>query len=96
LHNAFALTQHVDPLPLRAGAFFGFFGAIGVTLDGADLGVVHQPIDHRDDTSGVREDLAPFGEGAIGGDDGAFLLVAQLASNSLENAACAARDDCLP
>jgi hypothetical protein len=58
------------------GAFPGFFGAVGVALDGDDLGVVHQAVDHGDHAGGVGEDLTPFGKCAVGGDDGAFLLVA--------------------
>jgi hypothetical protein len=37
---------------------------------------VHEAVDERDDTGGGGEDLAPFGEGAVGGDDGGVALVA--------------------
>jgi hypothetical protein len=41
---------------LSLGAFPGFFGAVGFALDGDDLGVVHQPVDHGDHAGGVGED----------------------------------------
>jgi hypothetical protein len=41
-----------------------------------DLGVVDEAVDERDDAGGVGEDLVPFGEGAVGGDEGGFGLVA--------------------
>ena len=56
--------------------FFGLTHAIGLALDDADLGVMDEPVDDRDDTGGIGEDLAPFGEGAIGGDDRGLALVA--------------------
>jgi hypothetical protein len=58
------------------GSFAGFFEAIGFAVDGNDLGVVDEAVDEGDDAGGVGEDLAPFGEGTVGGDEGAFLLVA--------------------
>ena len=53
------------------------------SLHSDDFGVVHEPIDHGDDASGVGEDVAPFGEGSVGGYHGAFLLVA--AADQLEH-----------
>jgi hypothetical protein len=50
------------------GAVVGFFEAIGLTLDGDDLGIVDKTVDQRDDTGGIGEYLAPFGEGAVYGD----------------------------
>src|ERR1700674_4548275 len=49
--------------------------SIGFALDGEDLGVVDQAIDQGDDAGGVWKDLAPFGEGPVGGDDRAVVLV---------------------
>ena len=60
----------------RLGAVVGFLDPIGFAFDGDDLGVVHQTVDQRDDTGGVGEHLAPLGERAIGGDHGAFVLIA--------------------
>ena len=48
---------------LSLGALRGFFGAIGFAFDGDHLGIVYEPVDRRDDASGVGEDLAPFGKG---------------------------------
>ena len=48
-----------------------------------DLGIVDQAIDQRHDAGGVGEDLAPLGERAIGGDQGAAILVA--AGDQLEH-----------
>jgi len=39
-------------------------------------------VDEGDDTGSIGEDLAPLGEGPIGGDDGAGLLIA--ATDELE------------
>ncbi len=58
------------------GAFLGLLEAVGFALDGDDLGVVDEAVDQGDDAGGVGEDLVPFGEGAVGGDQGAFGLVA--------------------
>ena len=57
------------------GSFLGLLEAIGFALDGEDLGVVDQAIDQGDDAGGVWKDLAPFGEGPVGGDDRAVVLV---------------------
>ena len=58
------------------GALACFLGAVGLAFDGDDLGAVDQTVDEGDNAGGVGEDLAPFGEGTIGGDNRAFLLVA--------------------
>jgi hypothetical protein len=50
------------------GSFLGLLEAIGFALDGEDLGVVDQAIDQGDDAGGVWKDLAPFGEGPVGGE----------------------------
>ena len=57
------------------GALHGLFDAIGSAVDGDDFGIVHKPVDHGDDAGGIREDVAPFGEGPVGGDHGASLFV---------------------
>ena len=41
-----------------------------------DLGVVDKTINQRDDTGGIGEYLAPFGEGAVCGDQRALVLIA--------------------
>ena len=56
--------------------FLGLLEAVGVALDGDDLGVVEQAVDEGNDAGGTGEDLAPFGEGAVGGNQGGLLFVA--------------------
>ena len=51
-------------------AFLGFLAAVGVAVDGDDLGVVDEPVDEGDKAGGVWEGLAPLGEGAVRGDYG--------------------------
>ena len=53
-----------------------FLEAGGLALDGQDLGVVDEAVHEGDDAGGVGEDLAPFGERPIGGDERALSLVA--------------------
>ena len=53
----------------------GLLEAVGLAVDGDDLGIVHQAIDQRDDAGGVGEHLAPLGEWPVGGDDGAVFLI---------------------
>jgi hypothetical protein len=71
-----------------AGSFLGLLEAIGFAIDGEDLGVVDQAIDQGDDAGGVWKDLAPFGEGPVGGDDRAVVLVtaAKLTSSNSRSA----------
>ena len=57
------------------GSFLGLLEAIGFSLDGEDLGVVDQAVDQGDNACGIWKDLAPFGEGPVGGDDRAVVLV---------------------
>jgi hypothetical protein len=64
------------PLLALLGAFFGLLEAIGVALDGDDFGMVDEAIDQGDDAGGVGKDLAPFGKGSIGGNQGRFGLIA--------------------
>ena len=54
----------------------GLFETVGLALDGEDFGMMNEPVDEGDDASGVREDLAPFGERPIGCYQGALLLIA--------------------
>ena len=75
-HEARQLDQLADATSLDPSAGLCVHRTSCHSKCQSDLGVVHQPVDHGDDTGGVGEDLAPVGEGAIGGDDGAFLLVA--------------------
>src|SRR3954447_10528770 len=60
------------------GALASLLGAIGLALNGDDLGVVEQTVDQGDDAGGAGKGLAPFGERAAGGDDSAALLVAAI------------------
>ena len=60
----FALTRGALRAPSLA-TFLGLLEAVGLALDLNDLGVVYEPIDQGDDTGGVGEDLAPFGEGSV-------------------------------
>ena len=52
------------------------FEPVGVALDGDDLGVVDESVDHGGGDDGVAEDLAPAAEGVVGGDDQAGSFVA--------------------
>ena len=47
------------------GALLGFLEAIGVGLDGDDLGVVDEAVDQRDDAGDGGKDLVPLGEAAM-------------------------------
>ncbi len=53
------MNQRAKPVALSS--FFLEPVALGLDLD--HLGAVHEPVDERDDAPGVREDLAPVGEG---------------------------------
>ena len=61
---------------LLFGAGHGFFEAIGLALEHDDLAAMDESVDEGDDAGGVGEDLVPFFEGAVGGDDGALGLIA--------------------
>src|SRR6266487_7077648 len=50
--------------------------AVAVALEGEDLGVVDEPVDHRGGDGLVAEDLAPGGERLVAGDDQAGAFVA--------------------
>lgn len=47
----------------------GFFEAEALGVDVDDLGAVDETIDEGDDAGGVREDLAPGGEGLVGAEE---------------------------
>ena len=49
----------------QPGALLRLLEAIGFSLNADDLGIVHQPVNQRDDTGGVREHLTPFSKGSI-------------------------------
>ena len=65
--------------------------AIAGALDLDDDGMVEQPIEQRGGDDGIAEDLAPFGEAAVGGEDHRALLVAGV--DELEEQIAAAGDD---
>ncbi len=58
------------------GPFEGLLEAVGSAVGGNDLGAVDEAVDQRNDAGGVGEDLAPFGERAVGGEQCAADLVA--------------------
>ena len=58
----------------RAGEV-AVFEAVGVALEGEDLGVVDEPIDHGGGDNFVAEDFAPAAKGCVGGDDQGGSLV---------------------
>lgn len=60
------------------GARLRLLEAVGLAFDGDEFGIVGQSIDKRDDTGGIGEHLVPLGEGAIGGNERALLLVAPI------------------
>ena len=51
------------------GAFLGLLETIAVALDFDDFGAVDEAVDEGDDAGGVREYLAPLGEGLVGGEE---------------------------
>src|SRR5215211_2427016 len=57
-------------------AEFSVLQAVGVALQGDDLGVVNESVDHRGGDGVVAEDLAPAGEVLVGRDDQAGSFVA--------------------
>jgi hypothetical protein len=52
--------------------------SIAGVFDPDDDGVVEQPVQHCGGDDGIAEDLAPFGEAAVGGQDHCALLVARI------------------
>ena len=65
--------------------------AVAGALDLDDDGVVEQAVEQRGGDDGIAEDLAPFGEAAVGGQDHGALLVAGV--DELEEQIAAAGDD---
>ena len=51
------------------------FGAVAGAFSGDDVGVVHDPVDHRGGDGGLAEYLSPAGERQIGGQDDRRFLV---------------------
>ena len=52
------------------------FEPVAVALEGDDLGVVDEPVDHGGGDDVVAEDFAPAAEGLVAGDDQAGAFVA--------------------
>ena len=52
--------------------------AIAGTLDLDDHGMMEQPVEERGGDDGIAEDVAPFGEAAVGGEDHGALFVARI------------------
>src|SRR6266566_7073000 len=59
----------------RSSAEVVVFEAVAVALERDQLGVVDEAVDHRGSGGVVAEDLAPGGEGLVGGDDQRGTLV---------------------
>src|SRR5450759_4320705 len=55
--------------PACGGLLLAFADAIAGTLNDGAIGVMKQAIQQRDDASGVGEDLVPFLEGTVCGQD---------------------------
>ena len=55
--------------------FSGLFHTIRFTFNGDDFTVMHQPVDQRDNTSGIGEDFIPFTERTVGGHQRGTLLI---------------------
>ena len=65
--------------------------AIAGAFDLDDDGVVEQAVEERGGDDGVAEDLAPFGEAAVGGQDHGAAFVAGI--DELEEGVAATGDD---
>ena len=66
---------------VKAGSELGELGAVAahavaVAVDLHDGGVVQEPVEDRDGDGGVFEDLTPFGDPAVGGQDHGAVEVA--------------------
>src|SRR5882672_9240333 len=68
--------------PTRFGLSVGLTRAVALAFDGDHVGVMDDAIDEGGGAGGVGEDAGPVTEGEIGGEYGAFLLVA--AADDLE------------
>ena len=64
---------------------------IARALDLDDDGMVEQPVEQRGGDDGIAEDVAPFGEAAVGGEDHGALFVAGV--DELEEEIAAAGND---
>ena len=60
------------------------FARLAGTFDLDDDGVVEQPVEQRRGDDGIAEDLAPFCEAAVGGQDHGTLFVARAARGASE------------
>jgi hypothetical protein len=58
------------------GVDSGVFEAVAGAFEGQDLGVVDDAVDHRGRDDLVTEDVAPAGEGQVGGQDQRGVFVA--------------------
>ena len=57
------------------GAFLGLFKSIAVAFQGDEFGAVDEAVDEGDHTSGVGEDVVPFPERFVGGEDNGAVLI---------------------
>ena len=65
--------------------------AVAGAVDLDDDGMVEQAVEQRSGDDGIAEDVAPFGEAAVGGEDHGAALVA--GGDQLEEQVAAAGDD---
>jgi hypothetical protein len=64
-----------DPLGrFGSGGLLSLFEAVAITVDGEDFGAMHEAVHEGDDAGGVGEDLVPFAECFVGGQDRGALL----------------------
>lgn len=62
---------------LARGALFGFLEAVALAFEGDNLGTMDEAVDEGDSAGGVGEDLVPFAERLVGGqEDGTLLFIA--------------------
>jgi hypothetical protein len=64
-------------------SFLRLFETIALAREGEDFGLVHESIDESDDAAGVGEDLVPFAEGLVGGEDDRTVLVSGMVLRSM-------------
>src|SRR5664279_5393957 len=74
----FWLFRRTTPALVTLRTLFGFFEAVRLALDRDDFGAMHEPIDKRHDATSTREDFLPLSKRLVGGNDGAFFLVASV------------------
>src|SRR5215217_7722731 len=63
-------------LGLQRGAFLRLLEPVRFSIEGDDLGVMHQTVYQRHDTSGIWKHFDPTGKGFVGGNNGALRFVA--------------------